>query len=100
MSEKIPKKYREEPGAFDSTITKDHYTITGEHPEDRIRRDKEYVTRLKTHMNSIVEHLVNSLRLNYVGEDHLINYIFSENREIDFEEYLNEVYLNYEDLIK
>jgi hypothetical protein len=98
MSKQLQKKYTIEPGAFDSTITREHYTLSGEHPEDRISRDKEYVNRLTTHMNSIVSGLVRSLKLTAQGEEELLSYLF-EKTNFDFEEYLQLKKLKYEDLV-
>jgi hypothetical protein len=83
-----------------STITEEHYTLDGDHPEDRIYRDKEYINRLQSHIDSIYVLLANDLNLNDKGRDWLFDYIFNEvNKNIEFEEYLAKYKVNYKDLV-
>ena len=83
-----------------STITKKHYTKFNEHPEDRIFRDKEYITRLSKHLDSVYMLLANDLRLNEKGKDWLHDYIYNCDEDIEFEEYLAKYDVRYDELVK
>jgi len=83
-----------------STITSSHYTSQGDHPEDRIFRDKEYASRLQTHIDNVFESLSKDLRLNKNGEDWLFDFFYNENSDADFEEFLQNRGINYNDIIK
>lgn len=98
MAKKKFIKHKQEAKDFCSTITNDHYSLSGEHPDDRIRRDKEYISRLIDHTNSIVKSLVLSLKFTPEGEQQLLDYMF-EKTDTDFEEYLQAKNLNYEDMV-
>jgi hypothetical protein len=83
------------------TITQEHYTSFGEHPEDRIFRDREYIQRLQRHIDSVYDLLANDLRLNQKGQDWLFDYVFNEDsKDIEFEEYLAKYNVKYEDCVK
>jgi hypothetical protein len=83
------------------TITKSHYTKFDEHPEDRIFRDREYIQRLQKHIDSVYETLATDLRLNEQGTDWLFDYVFNEdNKDIEFEEYLEKYNVKYCDIVK
>jgi len=83
-----------------STITEEHYTLDGDHPEDRIYRDREYIHRLQRHIDSVYEELAKDLRLNEQGTDWLFDYVYNEdNKDIMFEEYLEKYNVKYEDSV-
>jgi len=98
MSKQTLKKNTKKSNSFGSTIIREHYTLSGEHPEDRIYRDKEYINRLTNHMNSIVAGMVRSLRLTAEGEEQLLAYVF-EKTDVDFEEYIQSKGLRYVDIV-
>ena len=82
-----------------TTINQNHYTSFGEHPEDRIFRDREYIQRLHRHLDSVYDLLANDLRLNQKGQDFLFDYVFNEDsNDIEFEEYLDKYGVKYEDI--
>jgi len=82
-----------------STITKKHYTHRGEHPEDRIYRDREYIKRLQEHIDYVYDTLDRDLKLkDDVGW--LFDYIFNEDTNVDFEEYLAKYDVRYDELVK
>lgn len=80
-------------------ITERHYTQFNEHPEDRIFRDKEYVKRLQKHIDGVYDLLANDLRLNDKGKDFLFDYIFNEDGDIEFEEFLEKYGLTYDEVV-
>jgi len=83
-----------------STINQSHYTKFKEHPEDRIFRDREYIQRLQRHIDSVYELLAADLRLNEQGTDWLFDYVYNEdNKDIEFEEYLEKYNVKYEDIV-
>jgi hypothetical protein len=87
-------------GSETSTINRSHYTKFNEHPEDRIFRDKEYIQRLQKHIDSVYESLAKDLRLNEKGYDWLFDYVYNEdNKDIEFEEYLEKYGVKYEDCV-
>jgi hypothetical protein len=87
-------------GSDKSTISKNHYTKLNEHPEDRIFRDKEYIQRLQRHIDSVYESLATDLKLNEKGYDWLFDYVYNEdNKDIEFEEYLEKYNVKYEDCV-
>jgi hypothetical protein len=80
-------------------ITKEHYTKENEHPEDRIYKDKEFVDRLNKLIDEVFNHLAEDLRLNKEGQEFLFNYVYNESAEFSFEEYLENMGLNYTDMV-
>lgn len=80
-------------------MNKSHYTPEGEHPEDRIYNDKEFISRLTMVQNSIFEKLVADLGLNKRGDDLLFGYVFNEDSELSFSEYLEKFNLHYDDYL-
>ena len=78
-------------------ITEKHYTKNGEHPEDRIFRDREYIKRLQEHINDVFESLSEDLRINEIGRDHLFDYIYNDDRDIEFEECINKSSFEYDE---
>jgi hypothetical protein len=84
----------------ESTIHQNHYTKFGEHPEDRIFRDREYIQRIQKHVDSVYDLLVNDLRLNDEGYNWLFDYIFNSDDNIEFEEFLAKYKIQYCNLIK
>lgn len=79
-------------------MTEDYYTRQNEHPEDRIFKDKEYIKRLQKHIDEVYEELARDLRVNMDGKDYLFDYVFNEDRDIEFEEYLNNLGHRYDEL--
>ena len=82
-----------------STITEKHYTVKGEHPVDRIFKDKEYINRLQKHLDKVFNKLARHLDLNEKGNQWLFDYVFNEDHSKDFEEYIDIYNLNYSDLV-
>jgi len=80
-------------------ITEEHYTARkNEHPEDRIFRDKEYINRLQNHIDEVYKQLSLDLRLNDEGREFLFDYLYNEDREIEFEEYLDNLGYKYDQI--
>ena len=79
-------------------ITEKHYTKNGEHPEDRIFKDREYIKRLYKHLDDIYNEACRDLRLNEEGKDLLFDYIYNEERDIEFEDYLNDIGIRYDEI--
>lgn len=79
-------------------ITEQHYTRQNEHPEDRIFKDREYIKRLQKHIDEVYEELARDLRVNMDGKDYLFDYIFNEDDDIEFEDYLNKLGHRYDEL--
>lgn len=79
-------------------ITEEHYTTQNDHPEDRIFRDKEYINRLQNHIDEVYKQLSLDLRLNDEGREFLFDYLYNEDREIEFEEYLNNLGYRYDEI--
>jgi hypothetical protein len=93
-------KHAPDTDAF-GTITEKHYTSFGEHPEDRIFRDREYIQRIHRYVDSVYDLLANDLRLNEKGQEWLFDYVYNEDsNKIEFEEYLNKHNVEYCDLVK
>jgi len=80
-------------------MKREYYTHEGEHPEDRIFKDKQYINRLQEHIDLVFDHLVHDLGLNEQGKDWLFDYIYNEEHDIDFEEYLDKYDVRYADII-
>lgn len=75
-------------------------TCHGQHPEDRIFQDKEYINRLQEHIDSVYEFLAYDLRLNEQGRDWLFDYVYNEdNKSISFEEYLDKYNVSYNEIV-
>lgn len=81
-----------------STITKDHYTPKGEHPEDRIYRDREYIHRLRAHLDEVYDALEKDLGI-LEGDNWLFDFVHNEDRCIEFEDYLSEQGVSYKDIV-
>lgn len=81
-------------------ITKKHYTAFNEHPEDRVFKDKQYINRLQRHIDSVFDVLSYDLRLNKKGKDLLFDYVYNEENDIEFEEYLNKLGVKYQEIYK
>ena len=78
----------------------EYYTPEGQHPEDAIFSEKVYLDRLQKHIDTTFENLVERLNLTLVGRDWLFDYIFNQVHNETFEEYLNELGLNYAELVE
>lgn len=81
-----------------STITKDHYTSKGEHPEDRIYRDREYIHRLRAHLDEVYDTLEKDLGV-LEGDNWLFDFVHNEDRCIEFEDYLSEQGVLYKNIV-
>lgn len=79
-------------------INEKYYSKNGEHPEDRIYRDKEYLNRLQKHADEVYEQLALDLRLNDRGKDLLFDYLYNCDEDIEFEDYLDRFGNSYEEL--
>ena len=79
-------------------ITEKHYSRLNEHPEDRIFRDKEYIKRLYKHLDDIYNEACRDLRLTDEGKDLLFDYIYNEDKDIEFEEYLHNLGVRYDEI--
>jgi hypothetical protein len=79
-------------------INTNHYSRLNEHPEDRIFRDKEYIKRLYKHLDDVYNETCRDLRLNDEGKDFLFDYIYNEDKEIEFEEYLYDLGVRYDEI--
>lgn len=80
------------------SITEQHYTTKGEHPEDRIFRDKEYIIRLQKHLYEVYEELERDLRLSGKGKDLLFDYVHNCDEDISFTEYLEGLGYRYSEI--
>ena len=79
------------------SITEQHYTKKGEHPEDRIFKDREYIKRLQRHVYGVFDRLEKDLKLTESGQAHLFDYVFNEDSDdISFEEYLEKMGSDYD----
>jgi hypothetical protein len=76
-----------------------HYTIQGEHPEDRIYRDKEYIRRLQRHIDEVFDALEKDLRVKE-GDNWLFDFIFNEEGDMEFEDYLRVHGTQYKDIVR
>jgi hypothetical protein len=83
-----------------STIHRSHYTPLGEHPEDRIFKDREYIQRLHKHVDFVYDLLASDLRLNDEGYNWLFDYVFNSDDDFEFEEYLASSKIQYCNLVK
>jgi hypothetical protein len=79
-------------------ITEKHYSRLNEHPQDRIFKDKEYIKRLYKHLDDVYNETCRDLRLNDEGKDLLFDYIYNEDRDIEFEEYLYDLGIRYDEI--
>jgi len=83
---------------FCSTINKAHYTPQGDHPEDRIHRDREYIHRLQRHLDEVYDALEKDLAIKK-DSNWLFDFVYNEDRLIEFEEYLAECGVRYKDIV-
>jgi len=81
-------------------ITNKHFTKFKEHPEDRIYRDREFIKRLNNYIHSVFDLLAYDLRLNEEGKDFLFDYVFNEEADIDFSDFLRKYKRKYSDFYK
>jgi len=78
----------------------DHYTPKGEHPEDRIFKDKEFIKELERVQSQYFDKLSQDLNLNQKGEDFLFDYVHNCEENICFDEYLETFGLSYQECTK
>lgn len=76
-----------------------NYTPLGEHPEDRIFKDKEFINRLSEVQNSYFEKLSNDLKLSEEGSNLLFDYVYNEEHDLCFDEWLAKLGINYQSLV-
>ena len=79
-------------------ITEKHYSRLNEHPQDRIFKDKEYIKRLYKHLDDVYNETCRDLRLNDEGKDFLFDYIYNEDKDVEFEEYLYDLGMRYDEI--
>jgi hypothetical protein len=77
---------------------KPYYTPQGQHPEDRIYTDKQYINRLQIHMGEVFQQLARDLRLNQEGEEMLFDFVYNEEKACEFSDILNQAGVNYTDI--
>jgi hypothetical protein len=82
-----------------STITEENYTLDGDHPEDRIYRDKEFINRLQSHIDLVYDILAMDLKLNEKGKEWLFDFVYNEEENIEFEDFLAKYNVKYKDLV-
>jgi len=75
------------------------YTPQGEHPEDRIFKDKTFINRLGEVQNTSFEKLVQDLNLNQDGSDLLFDYVYNEDHDLSFDEWLDKLGRSYQNLV-
>lgn len=85
-------------GEWSPSITESHYTPQEEHPEDRIHRDREYIHRLQAHIDEVYDTLEKDLGIKE-GKNWLFDFIYNEDKGIEFEDYLRECKVQYNDIV-
>jgi hypothetical protein len=85
-------------GSWVPSITERHYTPQGEHPEDRIYRDRGYIHRLQRHIDEVYDALEKDLGIKE-GNDSLFDFIYNEDRDMEFEDYLSKWDTLYKDIV-
>lgn len=78
-------------------ITEKHYTDKNEHPEDRIFAVKNFINELENVQTFYYNQLLLDLNLNEEANDYLFDYVYNENGELSFEEYLNKLNKSYDE---
>jgi hypothetical protein len=80
-------------------ITNKHYTEQNEHPEDKIYDVKKFIMELENVQTFYFNQLLLDLNLKNEPEvnDFLFDYVFNENMDSSFEEYLEKFDKKYED---
>lgn len=76
-------------------ITQKHYTDKSEHPEDRIYAVKKFINELSNVQDFYFNQLLLDLNLKDEINDYLFDYLFNEERDVEFEEYLNSLGKDY-----
>lgn len=79
-------------------ITEKHYINKDEHPEDRIYSVKKFINEIENVQTFYFNQLFLDLNLKNEGSDLLFDYIFNEDGEIEFEEYLEKLGKTYEEI--
>jgi hypothetical protein len=77
-------------------ITEKHYTDKNEHPEDKIFAVKNFINELENVQTFYYNQLLLDLNLNEEANDYLFDYVYNENGELSFEEYLNKLNKSYD----
>ena len=77
-------------------ITEKHYTDKKEHPEDRIFAVKRFINELSNVQDFYFNQLMLELNLKDEVTDYLFDYIFNENSDLEFNEYLEKFDKNYD----
>jgi hypothetical protein len=78
-------------------ITEKHYTDKNEHPEDRIFAVKNFINELENVQTFYYNQLLLNLNLKEEADDYLFDYVYNENAELSFEEYLNRINKSYDE---
>jgi hypothetical protein len=81
-------------------ITVKHYTEKNEHPDDKIYDVKKFINELSNVQDFYFNQLMLELNLKDTPEahDYLFDYVFNEEKEILFTEYLDRLDVNYNDI--
>jgi hypothetical protein len=78
-------------------ITEKYYTDKNEHPEDRIYAVKKFLNELSNVQDFYFNQLFLELNLKDEANDYLFDFIFNENDQIEFSEYLEKFGKDYKD---
>ena len=73
--------------------------ITGE-DEDLIFKNKQFISELTNVQSLYFNTLCEELELNKLGNEHMFDYIFNDNDDIGFDEYLAKYGVNEEDIFE
>lgn len=65
------------------------------HFEDKIFKSREFIKELNKVQDKYYNRLCSDLRIHHTIEDALFDYIFNEENDISFEEYLENIGLKY-----
>jgi hypothetical protein len=79
-------------------ITEKHYTDKNEHPEDRIYAVKQFINELENVQTFYFNQLLVDLNLKDEAHDYLFDYIFNEDGNELFEDYLINFKKSYDEL--
>lgn len=77
-------------------ITEKHYTDKNEHPEDKIYEVKKFINELENVQTFYYNQLLLDLNLKPEADDYLFDYVYNENHNLSFDEYLNKLGKSYE----
>lgn len=83
-----------------SNPSRQDYTPQGQHPEDRIYADKQYINRLQEHMSQVFQKLIKDLQISKEGEELLFDFVFNEEEPMEFSDMLTNTGIAYSSLKK